>query len=282
MRSISFCTLRERTGLLEANFSGLEAEESCFYTASPASRFTLKERSNVSEAKPSQSDSTWKVCKPGEAQSRILATMQNSPVGPKRSVGEKNEASAALAAIRKSIETKERVAKECLNDIIEMAHIMTTALLKGRKVVFFGNGGSAADAQHISAELVGKFKRMRPALRASALTTNTSVLTAIGNDIGFDEIFSRQVQAMLEPDDVAVGISTRGRSPNVIKGIQEAKRIGAKTIALTGSGGKQFASLCDHKVIVPSDDTQRIQECHIMIGHIVCELIEESPPVTAL
>ena len=275
MKSISFCTLRERTGLSEANYSELEAEDSCFYTASPAGRSTLKEPSNVSEARPSQSDSTSKVCKPGEAQSRILATMQ-SPVGPKRSVGEMNEASTALAAIRNSVETKERVAKECLNDIIEMAHIMTTALLKGRKVVFFGNGGSAADAQHISAELVGKFKKMRPPLRASALTTNTSVLTAIGNDIGFDEIFSRQIQAMLEPDDVAIGISTSGGSPNVIKGIQEAKRMGAKTIALTGSGGKQFASLCDHKVIVPSDDTQRIQECHIMIGHIVCELIEES------
>src|SRR5881409_1099067 len=208
--------------------------------------------------------------------------MQNSRLAQKRPAEEASRSSAALAAIRNSVETKERVAKECLNDIIEMAHIMTTALLKGRKVVFFGNGGSAADAQHISAELVGKFKRMRPALRASALTTNTSVLTAIGNDISFDEIFSRQVQATLEPDDVAVGISTSGRSPNVIKGIQEAKRMGAKTIALTGSAGKQLSSLCDHKVIVPSDDTQRIQECHIMIGHIVCELIEESPPVTAL
>jgi len=202
--------------------------------------------------------------------------MQKIPLAHKRSVGENNEASTTLTAIRKSIETKELVAKQCLDDIIEMAHIMTTSLQKGRKVVFFGNGGSAADAQHISAELVGKFKRTRPALRASALTTNTSVLTAIGNDIGFDEIFSRQVQATLEPDDVAVGISTSGRSQNVIKGIQEAKKIGARTIALTGSGGRQFASLCDHKVIVPSDDTQRIQECHIMIGHIVCELIEES------
>ena len=208
--------------------------------------------------------------------------MQKTPLTRKGSIGENNEATAALAAIRRSIETKERVANECLDDIVEMAHMIATALQKGRKVVFFGNGGSAADAQHIAAELVGKFKRMRPALRASALTTNTSILTAIGNDIGFDEIFSRQVQATLEPDDVAVGISTSGRSPNVIKGIQEAKRIGAKTIALTGSAGKQLSSLCDHKVTVPSDDTQRIQECHIMIGHIVCELIEESPALTAL
>src|SRR5438094_4559976 len=208
--------------------------------------------------------------------------MQNSRLAHKRPAEEASRSSTALAAIRSSIETKERVARECLDDIVEMAHIMTMALQKGRKIVFFGNGGSAADAQHIAAELVGKFKRMRPALRASALTTNTSILTAIGNDIGFDEIFSRQVQATLEPDDVAVGISTSGRSPNVIKGIQEAKRIGAKTIALTGSAGKQLSSLCDHKVTVPSDDTQRIQECHIMIGHIVCELIEESPALTAL
>src|SRR2546427_8877453 len=186
------------------------------------------------------------------------------------------ETALALASIRKSIETKERLSRDCVNEIIEMAHMMAIALRQGRKVVFFGNGGSAADAQHISAELVGKFKRTRPPLRALALTTNTSILTAVGNDIGFDEIFSRQVQATLEPEDVAVGISTSGRSANVIKGVEEARRIGAKTIALTGSGGGQLGPVCDHSVIVPSDDTQRIQECHIMIGHIVCELIDET------
>jgi len=202
--------------------------------------------------------------------------MQKSTRAPKLAVQGDHEASVAQDAIRKSIETKQRLAEECLDDIIEMAHMITIALRKGRKVVFFGNGGSAADAQHISAELVGKFKRDRPPFRASALTTNTSILTAIGNDIGFDEIFSRQVQATLEPEDVAVGISTSGRSKNVIKGVEEARRIGAKTIALTGSGGGQLGALCDRRVIVPSDDTQRIQECHIMIGHIVCELIEET------
>jgi D-sedoheptulose 7-phosphate isomerase len=202
--------------------------------------------------------------------------MQKPPKAHGRAVGDDHEVSVARDAIRKSIETKQQLAEECLDDIIQMARVITTALKKGRKVVFFGNGGSAADAQHISAELVGKFKRARPALRASALTTNTSILTAIGNDIGFDEIFSRQVQATLEPEDVAVGISTSGRSANVIKGVEEARRIGAKTIALTGSGGGLLGSLCDHMVIVPSDDTQRIQECHIMIGHIVCELIDET------
>jgi D-sedoheptulose 7-phosphate isomerase len=202
--------------------------------------------------------------------------MQKISKPQKVRIGENNEASVALLAIRESIETKERFARECLDDIILMARMITTALEKGRKVVFFGNGGSAADAQHISAELVGKFKRERPALRASALTTNTSILTAIGNDIDFDEIFSRQVQATVEPGDIAIGITTSGRSPNVIKGLEEARRIGAKTIALSGSGGRQLGSLCDHSVIVPSEDTQRIQECHIMIGHIVCELIDQN------
>ncbi len=157
-----------------------------------------------------------------------------------------------------------------------MAHIITDALRLGGKVVFFGNGGSAADAQHISAELVGKFKRIRPPLKALALTTNTSILTAIGNDISFEEIFSRQVQAYLDEGDVAVGISTSGRSKNVILGVQAAKTVGAKTIALTGGDGGRLAPLCDLKVVVPSNDTQRIQECHIMIGHIVCELIDDS------
>jgi D-sedoheptulose 7-phosphate isomerase len=208
--------------------------------------------------------------------------MQERPRGQNRLVAKNNDASTVLSSIRSSIETKERVAKECLDDIVEMARVVTMALQKGRKVVFFGNGGSAADAQHISAELVGKFKKMRPALRASALTTNTSILTAIGNDFSFDEIFSRQVQGTLEPGDVAVGISTSGRSVNVIKGVEEARRIGAKTIALTGAGGGQLASLCDHKVVVPSNDTQRIQESHIMIGHIVCELVEENLGETVL
>jgi D-sedoheptulose 7-phosphate isomerase len=184
--------------------------------------------------------------------------------------------SLALSSIQKSIDTKERLSKECLNEIIEMAHIIATALRRGRKVVFFGNGGSAADAQHISAELVGKFKNVRPPLRALALTTNTSILTAIGNDFSFDEIFSRQVSATLEKGDVAVGISTSGRSRNVILGVREAARIGARTIALTGGDGGLLAPLCDHKVIVPSSDTQRIQECHIMIGHVVCELIDDA------
>jgi D-sedoheptulose 7-phosphate isomerase len=202
--------------------------------------------------------------------------VQKSPSTPRRPIKESNEAHAARTAIRESIAAKERVATECLGDIIEMAHMIINALQKGRKIVFFGNGGSAADAQHIVAELVGKFKTVRPPLDAIALTTNTSILTAIGNDFSFDEIFSRQIRANLSEDDVAVGISTSGRSKNVILGVQEARNLGAKTIALTGGDGGQLASLCDLKIIVPSNDTQRIQECHIMIGHIVCELVDEA------
>lgn len=186
------------------------------------------------------------------------------------------EISLVLESIEGSIETKRRLAKQCISEIVEMAHVITIALLQGKKVVFFGNGGSAADAQHISAELVGKFKKARPPLRALALTTNTSILTAIGNDFSFDEIFSRQVCANLERGDVAVGISTSGRSKNVILGVREAAKIGAKTIALTGGDGGPLATVCDHKVVVPSNDTQRIQECHIMIGHVVCELIDDA------
>ena len=198
------------------------------------------------------------------------------PAGHNPTPRNDREISLVLESIKSSIETKERLAKQCINEIIEMAHVIKLALLQGRKVVFFGNGGSAADAQHISAELVGKLKRVRPPLRALALTTNSSILTAIGNDFGFDEIFSRQVHAILEKGDVAVGISTSGRSKNVILGVQEAARIGAKTIALTAGDGGSLAPLCDHKVIVPSTDTQRIQECHIMIGHVVCELIDDT------
>lgn len=194
-----------------------------------------------------------------------------------KKVGDRErETSVVVDAIQRSMETQQQLLKYCVEDIVEMAHMLAKALEMGGRVVFFGNGGSAADAQHISAELVGKFKRVRPALRASALTTNTSVLTAVGNDISFDEIFARQVQATLDKGDVAVGISTSGRSVNVIKGIEEARRIGALTVALTGSGGGDLAQLCDHRVMVPSNDTQRIQECHIVIGHIVCELVDET------
>ncbi len=178
--------------------------------------------------------------------------------------------------IKESIETKESLLERFVEDIVKMADTIAASLRDGGKVVLFGNGGSAADAQHIAAELVGKFKAARPPLRAVALTTNSSILTAIGNDFGFEEVFSRQVAAELDEGDVAVGISTSGRSKNVISAIQLARDKGARTLALTGASGKELASHCDHSVMVPSTDTQRIQECHIMIGHIVCGLVESS------
>jgi D-sedoheptulose 7-phosphate isomerase len=182
----------------------------------------------------------------------------------------------ARREIRESIQAKEKLGIESTEDIIAVGEMMVLALRDGRKVVFFGNGGSAADAQHLAAEFVGKFGRIRRPLRAIALTTNTSVLSAVGNDFGFEEIFSRQVAAHVDEGDIVVGISTSGRSKNVINGISEARRLGAKTVALTGASGGEFAQSCDYHIMVPSTNTQRIQECHILIGHILCGLVEAS------
>ncbi len=187
-----------------------------------------------------------------------------------------NETSIVLSAIEANITTDRKLLEDCVGDILKAAAITTASLRGGHKVVFFGNGGSAADAQHIAAELVGQFKAPRPPLRALALTTNPSILTAIGNDFSFDEVFSRQVTAEVEEGDTVIGISTSGRSRNVINGIKEAHKMKAKTIGLTGSNGRDLASFCNHSILVPSNDTQRIQESHIMIGHILCELIEAS------
>jgi D-sedoheptulose 7-phosphate isomerase len=179
-----------------------------------------------------------------------------------------------LKEIQDSVETKQKLAKDCVRDILDIADAIATALREGGKIVFFGNGGSAADAQHLAAEFVGKFAADRPPLRGIAFTTNTSVLTAVGNDFGFQEIFARQVAAQVDAGDIVIGISTSGRSKNVIKGVQEARKRGAKTVAFTGGSGGELAGLCDYRVMVPSTNTQRIQECHIMIGHILCQLVE--------
>jgi D-sedoheptulose 7-phosphate isomerase len=144
----------------------------------------------------------------------------------------------------------------------------------GGKILLMGNGGSAADSQHIAAEIVGRYKRERRGLPAIALTTDTSILTSIGNDYGFDFIFSRQVEALCNPLDVVIGISTSGDSSNVVLGIKRAKEIGATTVALTGGTGGKLVTLCDHKLVVPSTKTARIQEAHIFIGHSLCDLLE--------
>ena len=153
---------------------------------------------------------------------------------------------------------------------------MSGALAGGNKVLLFGNGGSAADAQHIAAELVGRYKRERRALPAIALTVNTSSLTAIGNDCGFEHVFARQLEAMGAAGDVAVGISTSGNSPNVLRGIEVAKAGSLLTVALTGRTGGSLGKIVDYCIQVPSDDTARIQEAHILVGHILCEYVEQT------
>jgi D-sedoheptulose 7-phosphate isomerase len=156
-----------------------------------------------------------------------------------------------------------------------MAETIITALASGRKLLIMGNGGSAADAQHFAAEIMGRFKLERPALPAVALTTDTSILTAIGNDYGFDYVFTRQVEGLAAPGDVAIGISTSGNSPNVLAALVKAQELGCKTIALLGRDGGSIKGAVDVPVIIPSNDTPRIQEGHVTIIHIVCDLVEK-------
>ncbi len=179
--------------------------------------------------------------------------------------------------IEKSIQTKKELLKTRVGVIAQIAKEIINAYKRGNKVIWFGNGGSAADAQHLACELVSRFYLERKALASIALTTNTSELTAIANDYDFDKVFARQVEALANPGDIVIGISTSGNSPNVIKGIKEARRRGTITIAFTGaSGGKLKGNgNVDYILTVPSEDTPRIQESHIMIGHIICYLVEK-------
>ena len=163
-----------------------------------------------------------------------------------------------------------------VTQIKEISDIVIDALKKGGKVMVFGNGGSASDSQHIAAELVGRFKKDRTALPAIALTTNTSIITAIANDYGYEAVFAKQVEALGQKNDVAIGISTSGKAKNVVMAIKQAKKIGMKTIALTGADGGELVKLADTSLVVPSSVTARIQEAHITIGHIVCELVEQA------
>jgi phosphoheptose isomerase len=176
--------------------------------------------------------------------------------------------------LRESSELKKHLANEQAEAIGRAAQAIAVALSKGNKVMLFGNGGSAADAQHIAAEFVCRFQQDRRPLPALALTTDTSVLTAIGNDYGFEQVFARQVQALGKPGDVVIAISTSGRSINVLAGVRAAKEIGLTTIGLTGGDGGELARLVDIPIVVPSKDTARIQECHITIGHLLCEAVE--------
>ena len=155
------------------------------------------------------------------------------------------------------------------------AQLCIDCLKNGGKILIFGNGGSASDAQHIAAELVGRYKTTRKGLSAIALSTDTSILTSIGNDFGYKHIFSRQVEALANTGDVAIGISTSGRSENVINALKRASELNCHTIGLSGQNGGEMNKICDINVVVPSEDTPRIQEIHIIIGHTICHLIDQ-------
>jgi D-sedoheptulose 7-phosphate isomerase len=177
--------------------------------------------------------------------------------------------------LNESAQIKKEIARSNVKEIQAMVNLIIEAYRAGGKVVLLGNGGSAADAQHIAGELVGQFVLKRQAFPAIALTTNTSVLTAVANDCGYETVFSRQIEALVTEKDVVIGISTSGNSPNVIRAIEAAKAKRAKTIGLTGSSGGKLAMVADLVLTVPSSSIPRIQEAHITIGHIVCELVEK-------
>jgi D-sedoheptulose 7-phosphate isomerase len=180
-------------------------------------------------------------------------------------------------SIESSIAVKERLLNsiEVVSTIAKVSEILVDSIARGNKVLLFGNGGSAADAQHIAAEFVGRFAFDRPALPALALSVNTSCVTAIGNDYGFDVIFSRQMEALGRAGDVAIGISTSGNSQNVLTTMSVAKSLELHTVGLTGCTGGKLRDATDYCICVPSNETPRIQECHILIGHIISELVEQ-------
>lgn len=176
--------------------------------------------------------------------------------------------------VKESIKTKENIL-ENLDSIILSAKLIIKCLKKGNKIILFGNGGSCADAQHIAGEFVGRFKKERRSFPAISLATDTSVLTCVGNDYGFEHIFSRQIEALAKKDDVVVAISTSGMSENVLQAVLSARKIGCKVIALTGKDGGNLKNHSDICIKVPSDNTARIQESHIMIAHIWCTLVDK-------
>lgn len=179
--------------------------------------------------------------------------------------------------ISSSIETKQRLLSDetLLKTICDTVDVIVKTFKGGKRVYFCGNGGSAADAQHLAAEFSGRFYKNRKALPAEALHCNTSYLTAVANDYSFDDIYSRLIDGIGEEGDILIGLSTSGNSKNIIKAFETAKKKGMLTIAFTGETGGNIKPLCDQLINIPSADTPRIQECHIMVGHIICQLVEE-------
>ena len=181
-----------------------------------------------------------------------------------------------LKAFSDSAAVKQQFARGHAARIALVADLMVTAFREGRRVLLFGNGGSATDAAHIAAEFVGRYKRERKPLPAIALATDIAAITCIANDYGFDELFARQVRAHGQNGDIAIAISTSGNSPNVLKGVAAARECGMITIAWTGGTGGKLVGLVDHAFVVPSTVTARIQESHITLGRVLCELVEET------
>jgi D-sedoheptulose 7-phosphate isomerase len=181
-----------------------------------------------------------------------------------------------LKRFKESSEVKTRFLKENLPKLVDVIKLVSHAFEGGNKLFFFGNGGSAADAQHMAAEFVNRFIMNRPPLPAIALTTDSSILTSVSNDFTFSEIFAKQLRALGKEKDVAIGITTTGNSPNIIKAFEVAKEMGMKTVAFTGHDGGTVGKMADFPLVVPSTSTPRIQEAHILIGHILCEMVEQS------
>jgi D-sedoheptulose 7-phosphate isomerase len=181
-----------------------------------------------------------------------------------------------LKRFKESSEVKTRFLKENLSKLLDVIKLITHTFEGGNKLFFFGNGGSAADAQHMAAEFVNRYIMNRPPLPAIALTTDTSILTSVSNDFAFSEVFAKQLRALGKERDVAIGITTTGNSPNIIKAFEVAKEMGMKTVAFTGNDGGAIGKMVDFPLVVPSTSTPRIQEAHILIGHILCEMVEHS------
>ena len=188
--------------------------------------------------------------------------------------GRNEIASLLRRELDEHVETVARTRERLSAEFTRLVTVCTEALHAGHKILFFGNGGSAADAQHLATELMVGYRVNRRALPAIALTTDTSALTAIGNDFGFESLFSRQVEALCHAGDVAIGMSTSGNSENVLQGLRASKAIGAVTVAFTGEAGGRLADLADVRIVIPSRTTARIQEMHLMLGHVLCELLE--------
>lgn len=178
-------------------------------------------------------------------------------------------------AFKESAAIKLRFVEMNIDKIIEAAGLMVSAFRRGNKIILFGNGGSATDASHLAAEFVNRFKRDREGLPAISLTADMAVMTSISNDYDYSNSFARQIKTLGKKGDIAIAISTSGNSSNVIKGVEASRHLGIKTIALTGGNGGKLADSSDYAFIVPSNDTPRIQETHITLGHVICELVEE-------